>query len=386
MIDDLVALTPDLASLGWGDEQTDWADSVGPNLNRGRVARVSRGYSLVFTGGDAVLAASASIRSQHELAPATGDFVLIDDATEVPDEDQEEDQEEASDVAVLAAIAARRTALTRRASGRVPEPQVLVTNIDVVFVMHGLDRDISERRLERQLVLAWQSGATPIVVLTKADRSDDLQADIESVRAIAVDVDVITVSTVDDIGVDRVAAAIPTGTTAAMLGLSGIGKSTLVNALTGGVVQRTGEVRAADRKGRHTTVTRDLIPIPGAGILVDTPGMREFGLWQAYEGLTATFPEIAAVDGTCRFADCTHENEPGCAIRTAIADGMIEPRRLQHWQDLQAELALQEEQLEEFARRSESRDRADAERRRDKERSNTKRRKGATRKGRRRKR
>ncbi len=402
MTDDLVRLTPDLASLGWDEELDRWAASVAaelddsdgdtePNANAegdgdgdadaegdgdgdtdagggallpGRIAQVSRGYSLVFTGGEAVLAASASIRSTAATDPATGDFVLLqDDADGGPE-----------DGPVLVAIAERRSALTRRAAGRSPMAQVLAANIDDVFVMHGLDRELNIRRIERQLVVAWQSGAEPVVVLTKADTVDGHQDAVDEVRAVAPDVEVLAVSTVSGHNLDRVAERVGKGRTVAMLGLSGIGKSTLVNELTGGVVQRTGEVRATDQRGRHTTVTRDLIPIPDGGYIIDTPGIREIGLWQAYDGLARTFPEIAEEVTHCRFADCEHQAEPGCAVQAGVADGLIPARRLEHWRDLQGELALQEEQLEEFARRSESRDRAEAERRRDDERSNTKRR------------
>lgn len=381
MTDDLVRLTPDLASLGWDEELDRWAaataadlaedqggddaDDRGAELLPGRIAQVSRGYSLVFTGGEAILAASASIRSQADMDPATGDFVLVhDDAADGAPEDGP----------VLAAIAARRSALTRRAAGRVPAPQVLAANIDDVFVMHGLDRELNIRRIERQLVLAWQSGAEPVVVLTKADTVDEHQAAVDEVRSVSPGVEVLAVSTVTGHNLDRIVERVATGRTVAMLGLSGIGKSTLINELTGGRVQRTGEVRASDRRGRHTTVTRDLIPIPDGGFMIDTPGLREIGLWQAYDGMARTFPEIAGEVAHCRFADCEHEAEPGCAVQAGVADGLIPARRLEHWRDLQAELDLQEEQLEEFARRSESRDRAEVERRRDDERPNTKRR------------
>ncbi|MEM7274494.1 MAG: ribosome small subunit-dependent GTPase A [Actinomycetota bacterium] len=363
MIDDLARLTPDLDALGWDEELERWAGSEGAvedELARGRIARVSRGFSLVFTGGDAVLAASGSMRLQTDLVPATGDYVIV--------------AADPEDGPSLAAIAPRRSALSRRAAGRVPEPQVLAANVDDVFVMQGLDREINLRRIERQLVVSWDSGAEPIVVLTKSDQIDggpDALADaVTEVTAIAPGVTVLTVSTVTGQGVDAIADRVRAGRTVAMMGLSGIGKSTLVNALTDGEVQRTGEVRAADRRGRHTTVTRDLIPIPTGGFMIDTPGIREIGLWQAYDGLARTFPEISEEADRCRFADCEHRNEPGCAVRAAQAEGLIPERRLDHWRDLMAELALQETQLEEFARRSESRDRADAERRRDAERPN----------------
>ncbi|MGB5756866.1 MAG: ribosome small subunit-dependent GTPase A [Acidimicrobiales bacterium] len=373
MIDDLARLTPDLAALGWDETLDDWAadqEGIEGERARGRIARVSRGFSLVFTGGDAVLVASGSTRSRTGLVPATGDYVIVVDDPE--------------DGPSLAAIAPRRSALTRRAAGRVPEPQVLASNIDDVFVMEGLDRDINLRRIERQLVVSWDSGAEPVVVLTKADQVDDPDVAVDEVSAVAPGVEVVAISTVTGRGIDAIAGRVAVGRTIALMGLSGIGKSTLVNELTGGVVQRTGEVRAADQRGRHTTVTRDLIPIPDRGFIIDTPGIREIGLWQAYHGMAKAFPEISGEVDSCRFADCEHENEPGCAVRAALAEGLIPERRLEHWRDLMAELALQEAQLEEYDRRSESRDRADAERRRDEERPNKRKRTKPSRRGRRR--
>lgn len=373
-LDDLARLTPDLASLGWTDEHNVWADEVVAELRadetgepdtasqgtvyRGRVAQVSRGFSLVFTGGDAILAASGSTRTRTDLAPATGDFVVVADHPE--------------DGPHIVDIAPRFSALARRAAGRIPEAQVLAANIDCVFVMHGLDRNLNVRRIERQLVVSWDSGATPVVVLTKADTVDGsnggLDKIVSEVEAVAPDATVLAVSTITGRGMDEIETLLTATTTIALLGLSGVGKSTLVNLLSGGQVQRTGEVRAADRRGRHTTVTRDLIPIPGHGLIIDTPGIREIGLWQAHDGLVRAFPEIHRAAADCRFADCGHDNEPGCGVQAALAAGAIDPRRLEHWRDLMAELTLQETQLEEFARRAESRDRADAEARRDSER------------------
>ncbi|MGF1595656.1 MAG: ribosome small subunit-dependent GTPase A [Acidimicrobiales bacterium] len=360
-LDDLARLTPDLASLGWDDELDRWADDAARQLDldpetviRGRLARVSRGHSVVFVGGEAVLAASASTRSDTGVEPATGDFVLVAD-----DED---------DGPHIAATAPRRTTLQRRAAGRVPEPQVLAANMDGVLVMHGLDRELNLRRIERQLVVAWDSGAIPTVVLTKADVADDLAASVEAVVAIAPGADVIATSTVTGVGLDHV-AALTRGHTVAMFGLSGIGKSSLVNVLSDGVVQRIGEVRATDHRGRHTTVTRDLIPLPGGGLVIDAPGVREIGLWQAYDGMARAFPVIAGAVTACRFADCEHRQEPGCAVRAAVDAGEVAERRLDHWRELQAELDLQESQLAEFARRSESRQRAGAEEEADRTRS-----------------
>lgn len=359
-LDDLVQLTPTLASLGWGPEHDAWADGLDgiDDAVRGRLARVSRGYSLVFTGGDALLAASGSNRTDVDVVPATGDYVIV---TDDPD-----------DGPSLAAIAPRSTALHRRAAGRVPEPQVLAANAETVFVMHGLDGEMNLRRIERQLVIAWDSGATPAVLLTKADTDPDVDRVIGEVEAIAPEVEVLATSTVTGRDIDRVRNYFTGNRSVALLGLSGVGKSSLVNLLSDGVVQRTGEVRAADRRGRHTTVTRDLIPLPSGGFVIDAPGVREIGLWQAYEGLDLAFPELAEAAQGCRFADCEHQQEPGCGIRSGIEAGTLLQRRLDHWRELQAELELQESQLVDFARRSESRDRADAEDQRDQARSNRK--------------
>lgn len=374
-LDDLAVLTPDLASLGWTDDLDTWADSLGDgDLIRGRLARVDRGFSLVFTGGDAILAASGSARAALGAVPATGDFAVITDDPE--------------DGPTVAALAERRTVLQRRAPGRVPEPQVLAANADAVFVMHGLDRPLNLRRLERQLVVAWDSGAEPVVVLTKADTVDDAERVVTEAAAVAPGVDVVAISTVSGVGIDDIARHFDGHRSVALMGLSGIGKSSLVNALSAGRVQRTGEVRASDRRGRHTTVTRDLIPLPDGGLVIDAPGVREIGLWQAYSGLELAFPEIAEAAAECRFNDCEHEAEPGCEVRARLVDGSIPERRLEHWRDLRAELELQETQLEAFARRSESRDRAEAEEARDRTRSSrrsrSRRPSGRSRRGRRR--
>lgn len=353
MIDDLSKLAPTLDSVGWDDDLDDWLGGQSSD-SHGRIARSTRGFCLVFTGGEAVMAASSSVRSTSGMAPSTGDFVaVVDDPEDGP---------------MVSAIAPRRTALTRRAPGKVPEPQVLAANVDAVFVMHGLDRPVNLNRLERQLVIAWSSGATPVVLLTKADEVNHSEEAVETISTIAPGVETLAISTVTGRNIDAVEKHFTGARTVALLGLSGIGKSTLVNELSGGEVQRIGEVRTTDRRGRHTTVTRDLVPLPKGGIVIDTPGIREIGLWQAGDGLEKTFPEITGAAAACRFSDCQHRKEPGCEVMKAKGDGVITERRLIHWNELRAELELQNQQLEDFDRRTESRSRADAERRRDGER------------------
>ena len=236
--------------------------------------------------------------------------------------------------------------------------------MDYVCVMHGLDRELNKRRLERLLVVAFDSRAIPVVVLTKADQAADLPTNLKSITSIvesaAPEVKVVITSAATGQGVADFAELVSGGKTAVLLGLSGIGKSTLVNALSDGVVQQTGEVRATDRRGRHTTVTRDLIPLPNGGLLIDTPGVREVGLWQADMGLAKTFQEITDAASKCQFGDCSHESEPNCAIQTGLTSSTLSTGRLDHWRELQEELDTQDTQLEEFNRRSESRQRAKA--------------------------
>lgn len=371
MNDQLAQLAPSLEQVGWTPKLSEWAASIPDSSGHGRIARTSRGYCLVFTGGIGVLVASSSVRSDTGIAPATGDYVTFGDTDE-------------GEGPAITAIAERTTALARRAPGRLPTSQVLAANVDDVFVMHGLDRPINLRRLERQLVIAWESGATPFVLLTKADEVRNPDEAVESISRISPGVEVLAISTVSGRNLDRVAERF-TGTRAVtLLGLSGIGKSTLVNELSDGLVQRTAEVRAVDRRGRHCTVTRDLVPLPNGGIVVDTPGIREIGLWQAYRGLELTFPELAEATRNCRFSDCGHLKEPGCAVKAGLGEGTIAERRLSHWNELHAELELQESQLEEHDRRSETRSKADlnkkqANERRPKSKTNAQRSSSATR-------
>ena len=320
---------PTLKELGWTPALDAWADKT-PYAAKGRVTQASRGFCFVTAEDEMIVASSASVRASLDMEPSTGDFVtIVDDPEDGP---------------VLDRIAPRTSLLTRRASGRVPEPQILAANADEILVMHGLDREFNARRIERQLVLAYESGATPVIVLTKTDLCDNTDEQVGWVQEIAPGVDVITTSVVDDGGLDSLRERLVGTRTLALLGLSGIGKSTIVNSLCGGEIQRVNEVREKDLRGRHTTVTRDLIVIEGGGILIDTPGVREFGLWQSYDGLALTFPLLAAAE--CRFADCEHGEEPGCGVQELLSSGTVPRRRFDHWMDLRAELAQQELDLE----------------------------------------
>ena len=216
--------------------------------------------------------------------------------------------------------------------------QVVAANVDSVFLVHALDADLRARRLERELVVVHDSGATPVVVMTKADLVDDPEERLTPVRHTVGDVAVHAVSTITGAGLDGLEAALRPGLTVALIGPSGAGKSTLINRLAGSEILPTGAVRESDQRGRHTTVARELVLLPSGALLVDTPGLRSVGLWDADEGFEEAFADIEALATGCRFADCAHRAEPGCAVREAVARGELDRERLDAYLRLDAEL------------------------------------------------
>jgi ribosome biogenesis GTPase len=242
---------------------------------------------------------------------------------------------------IIQSVLPRRTAFRRKTAGTVTEPQVVAANIDIVFIAAALPHDVNHRRIERYLTLVWESGALPVVLITKADLVSAPEEFVRDVRALAIGVDVLAVSTVSGVGVDAIRAMLSPGVTAALLGSSGVGKSTLVNALGGDELQRVAEVRD-DGRGRHTTTHRQLIDLPGGGTLIDTPGMRELQLWSAAAGLEETFRDITELAAGCHYRNCAHATEPGCAVLAALARGELDAKRLGHWCELQRELAYLE--------------------------------------------
>jgi ribosome biogenesis GTPase len=306
----------DLTAYGWDD---DWASSVAPGDDVGRIVRVDRGECDVVTASGEVRAVSDSARAQGEVAPATGDWVVV-----VPGPE---------DKPAIGRVLPRRHTLARRDPSEAIVDQVLVANVDVVAFVHGLDRPLPPGRLERFLVLAWDSGARPVVVLTKADREQLLAETLSVVEATAPDTPVVATSRDDPASFDPVRALVAPRTTTALVGASGAGKSTLLNVLLGHERMATNEVRNRDAKGRHTTVTRELVLVPGGGALVDTPGIRSVGVWADEDALHRVFADIDELATSCRFGDCAHDKEPDCAVRDAVP-----PARLVRYRALRGEI------------------------------------------------
>ena len=307
----------DLSALGWTPGRAaELPDGCAP----ARVSRVDRGRLSVLTAdGESRVHPGAALYDESGLSgPAVGDWVAL-----------------RGELAV--AVLPRTSAFVRTVAGRTSAAQVIAANLDTVLVVDSLSGEARLRRVERYLAVAWSSGATPVVVLTKSDLCDDVAAVVEQVREDAHGVDVLPVSSVTGEGLDAVRDLLPTGRTGAMVGPSGVGKSSLVNALAGGIIADTGEIREADGRGRHTTTARELHVLPDGGLLVDTPGMRELALYDDGDGVDTAYADVALLAADCRFRDCQHRTEPGCAVAAALDDGRLDPARYTAWRKLQAE-------------------------------------------------
>ena len=278
--------------------------------------------------------------------PAVGDWVAIEPRP-------------AEGSATIAAVLPRRSALSRTAgeSGRrtAADAQVLAANIDTVYVVAGLDLDLNLARLERYLTVAWSSGALPVILLNKADIDDRLEEHRAAVEAIAPGVDVLIISAREGIGLDGVRERLAPATTAIVIGSSGVGKSTLMNALLGEARQETAAVREDDSRGRHTTVSRELVSLPGGALLIDTPGLRSLSVAGADVGMADAFADIEGLAESCRFRDCGHRGEPGCAVAGAVAEGVLDARRLASYHKLEREIAMLARRADPIAARAERR-------------------------------
>lgn len=331
-----------LDDLGWNSRFAEaFAAYAAPGVEAARVSlEHTHIYRVLTPSGERLARVSGRLRhaaTGRADFPAVGDWVAL----EVP---------ESGGDARIRAVLPRTSRFSRRAAGNPTEEQVLAANIDVVFLVSGLDNDFNPRRIERYLVTAWDSGATPVIVLNKSDLVDDPAAYAEDVRALAAGVPIHAVSAKSPASLDAVRAHLGPGRTAALLGSSGVGKSSIANALIGEEVLRTREVREADSRGRHTTTGRQLVLLPGGGILIDTPGMRELQLWETGDAVAGAFADIDALADGCRFRDCRHASEPGCAVVAAVAAGTLSPLRLESFRKLQDEQAYQATQQDERAR------------------------------------
>ncbi len=320
-----------LKQLGWCEafgepfEKTYRDDGYKP----ARVIREDRGSYLICDGDGEYLGQLAG-KFRHEAAP--GEFPAVGDWVAAAVRANE-------GRATIHGVLPRRSTFSRDSAGGRTAEQVLAANVDTVFLVSGLDRDFNLRRIERYLTLAYNSGAAPVVVLNKADLCDDVDARVAEVETVAFGVGVHPVSAETGGGLDELRRYAAVGQTVALLGSSGVGKTTLINSLRGSADLQTGHVRAADGRGRHTTTHRELVVLDDGGVLIDTPGMRELQLWGDDAGSAEAFGDIAELAAACKFRDCSHAGEPGCAVQQAMVDGALDAGRYENYLQMQKELA-----------------------------------------------
>jgi ribosome biogenesis GTPase len=333
-------VTHALEPLGWTEQlTTDFEPHRAAGLVPGRVAVQHRGqYDVLGEAGE--LRADVTGRmlydagSEAEL-PVVGDWVAL---ALRPDEG----------AGTIHAVLPRRTRISRKTPWLATKEQVLAANVDTVLLTTSLNEDLNLRRLERYIATAWDSGANPVIVLTKADLHPDPAAAAAEVESIAYGIPVLVVSARSGEGLDAVAGIVRPGRTLVLLGSSGVGKSTLVNTLAGEELLATNELRS-DGRGRHTTSHRELVLLPSGGLVIDTPGLRELQLWDVGEGVEEAFEDVTELFADCKFSDCAHDREPGCAVQAALADGRLDPERWQSYLKLQRELEHLERRLDKRA-------------------------------------
>lgn len=320
-----------LEKLGWSDV---FAHSFEPYANQGyRVGRVAVAYRdqyhLYTEKGEVSATITGKFRHQvqtPEELPAVGDWVVLQARSD-------------TDQTLIEAVLPRQGKFSRQVAGSRTEAQIIAANIDTLFLVSGLDHDFNLRRIERYLVMAYESGASPVIVLNKADLCDDLAAKQVAVESIAFGVPIFSLSALHQDNLAVLTPYLQPGRTIALLGSSGVGKSTLTNQLMGEMIQATQSVRADDSRGRHTTTHRQMWRLPSGALLIDTPGMRELQLWSAQEGVDGTFSDIEMLARQCRFRDCQHQSEPGCAVQVALDNGDLSRARLNSYRKLQREQA-----------------------------------------------
>lgn len=307
------------------------------SLEHKRMYRVWTVYGELLCEVSGKLAYGAQSREGY---PAVGDWVILTPRS-------------AEAKGTITNILPRKSKFSRKVAGNNTEEQIVAANIDMIFLVNSLNEDLNIRRLERYVTLTWESGASPVIVLTKADLTADLSEKLRGVESVALGIPVLTISVVNNIGLDQLKTYLHPGKTVALLGSSGVGKSTLTNYLCGYEKQEVQEIRDTDAKGRHTTTNREMVLLPNNAILIDTPGMRELQLWNSEDGISNSFSEIEELAASCKFRDCQHEKEMGCAVKLAIEEGELEEERLQSYKKLLRELAFLERRQDKKAKSDE---------------------------------
>lgn len=326
-------------------EKLGWDDSI-QDMEKGQLARVVavQKNSYQISDGEIAYIAHLSGKFLNQATnsldfPAVGDWVEVQ---KLPDEQK----------AVIHRVLPRKSQFVRQAAGLKTEGQIISANMDMVFIVNSLNHDVNVRRIERYILATYESGASPVVVLTKLDEStkEDVMRVTAQVEEVAIGVPIIAISSITGEGMDELMAYLPAPKTGALLGSSGVGKSTLVNKLLGEAMQATRDIREDDSKGRHTTTHREMFILPNGALLIDTPGMRELQLWEGDAAIDTTFQDVEALAMECRFNDCQHDTEPGCRVQEALESGELSEERFQSYLKLQRELAFEKRKQDQKAR------------------------------------
>ena len=322
-----------LAELGWTAEHAAAFDRYNGDYVAGRISCRQKTSWEVLVEGEMVTTGISGAMKRLGRHPAVGDFVVLL-------------RQPACGTTMIVDILPQRTRFTRGAAGREGSNQVIAANVDTVFIVTAAGRDLNPRRTERYLAIAHASGAHPVIVINKCDLADDPTVLADAILAVAGSTPVITISAATGEGLERLLPFLEPGSTIVLIGSSGVGKSTLINRLLDQSVQKTSETRVHDQRGRHTTTVRQLIVLNGGALMIDTPGLREVGIGTASEGIDEAFPDILMLAEGCRFSDCRHEQEPGCAVQQAVRDGVLTTSRFNNYHRLVKELAFEKAKAE----------------------------------------